>query len=191
MSQSDQQVDASKQHGTLISDETNNTDEKHLAEEDRLAVFTGRLLDHGDTLIYATVGVCFFLGGLVALGYSFWNFAYQLLKAPSINPTIMVGAIVQLISDLLLVVIIMEVLGTVIHYLKSHVTSLRPFLFIGIISATRGILLIGAKLTVFGSTDRTTNFTNDMIELGVSAGVILALGITIKLLGKSVDFDEQ
>lgn len=190
MSQSDQQVDASKQHGTLISDETNNTDEKHLAEEDRLAVFTGRLLDHGDTLIYATVGVCFFLGGLVALGYSFWNFAYQLLKAPSINPTIMVGAIVQLISDLLLVVIIMEVLGTVIHYLKSHVTSLRPFLFIGIISATRGILLIGAKLTVFGSTDRTTNFTNDMIELGVSAGVILALGITIKLLGKSVDFDE-
>ena len=190
MSQSDQQVDASKQHGTLISDETNNTDEKHHAEEDRLAVFTGRLLDRGDTLIYAIVGVCFFLGGLVALGYSFWNFAYLLLASP-INPPVMVGAIVSLISDLLLVVIIMEVLGTVIHYLKSHVTSLRPFLFIGIISATRGILLIGAKLTVGTNTDRGTNFTNDMIELGVSAGVILALGITIKLLGKSVDFDEQ
>ncbi len=94
----------------------------------------------------------------------------------------MVAAIVSLISDLLLVVIIMEVLGTVIHYLKSHVTSLRPFLFIGIISATRGILLIGAKLTVG---------TNDMIELAVSAGVILALGIPIKLLGTSVDFEEQ
>ena len=191
MSQSDQQVDASKQHGTLISDETNNTDEKHYAEEDRLAAFTGRLLDRGDTLIYAIVGVCFFLGGLVALGYSFWNFAYQLLITSPISPPIMVGAIVSLISDLLLVVIIMEVLGTVIHYLKSHVTSLRPFLFIGIISATRGILLIGAKLTVGTNTDRGTNFTNDMIELGVSAGVILALGITIKLLGKSVDFDEQ
>lgn len=191
MSQADQQVDASKQHGTLTSDQTNNIDDKHYAEEDRFAVFTGHLLDRGDSLIYAIVGACFFLGGLVALGYSFWNFAYLLLKAPTITPTIMVGAIVQLISDLLLVVIIMEVLGTVIHYLKSHVTSLRPFLFIGIISATRGILLIGAKLTVFGSTDRTMNFTNDMIELGVSAGVILALGITIKLLGKSVDFDEQ
>jgi uncharacterized membrane protein (DUF373 family) len=191
MSQSDQQVDASKQHGTLISNERNNTDEKHLTEEDRLAAFTGHLLDRGDTLIYAIVGVCFFLGGLVALGYSFWNFAYQLLITSSINPPIMVGAIVSLISDLLLVVIIMEVLGTVIHYLKSHVTSLRPFLFIGIISATRGILLIGAKLTVGGNTGRATNFTSDMIELGVSAGVILALGITIKLLGKSVDFDEQ
>ncbi len=191
MSQSDQQVDASKQHGTLISNETNNTYEKHHTEEDRLAAFTGHLLDRGDTLIYAIVGVCFFLGGLVALGYSFWNFAYQLLITSSISPPVMVGAIVSLISDLLLVVIIMEVLGTVIHYLKSHVTSLRPFLFIGIISATRGILLIGAKLTVGGNIARATNFTSDMIELGVSAGVILALGITIKLLGKSVDFDEQ
>lgn len=190
MSQSDQQVDASKQHGTLISDKTNDTDEKHYTEEDRLAAFTGRLLDRGDTLIYAIVGVCFFLGGFVALGYSFWNFAYQLLTASSITPLVMVEAIVQLISDLLLVVIIMEVLGTVIHYLKSHVTSLRPFLFIGIISATRGILLTGAKLTV-GSDIGRASFSSDMIELGVSAGVILALGITIRLLGKSVDFGEQ
>ena len=169
----------------------NNTDEKHHAEEDRLAAFTGRLLDRGNTLIYAIVGVYFFLGGLVALGYSFWNFAYQLLITSSINPPVMVGAIVQLISDLLLVVIIMEILGTVIHYLKAHVTSLRPFLFIGIISATRGVLLIGAKLTGGTDINRATNFSSDMIELGVSAGVILALGITIKLLGKSVDFDEQ
>jgi hypothetical protein len=72
-----------------------------------------------------------------------------------------------------------------------RVRKLRPFLFIGIISATRGILLIGTKLTVGGNISRATNFTSDMIELGVSAGVILALGITIKLLGKSVDFDEQ
>jgi hypothetical protein len=77
----------------------------------------------------------------------------------------------------------MEVLGTVTHYLKERATSLRPFLFIGIISATRGILSIGAKLSV-GTAD---NFTNEMIELGVNAAVILALGITIKLLGKDVD----
>ena len=135
MSQLDQQVDTSEQQGTLISDETDNTDEKHLAEGGRrLAVFT-RLLNRGDTFM-------------------------------------------------------MEVLGTVIHYLKSHVTSLRPFLYIGIISATRGILLIGAKLTVGGNPEIGMNFTNDMVELGVSAGVILALGITIKLLGKSADFEE-
>ncbi|HXZ04666.1 MAG TPA: phosphate-starvation-inducible PsiE family protein [Ktedonobacteraceae bacterium] len=188
MSQPDQHVNTSKQQGTLITDETDNTGEGHLAEEDRLSVFTERLLDRGDTIIYAIVGVSFLLAGILTLGYSFWNFAY-LLQASPMTPNTVVGAIVSLISDLLLVVIIMEVLGTVIHYLKSHVTSLRPFLYIGIISATRGILLIGAKLTVGGNPEIGMSFTNDMIELGVSAGIILALGITIKLLGKSADFE--
>jgi hypothetical protein len=67
---------------------------------------------------------------------------------------------------------------------------LRPFLFIGIISATRSILLIGAKLTVGSDINQGVSFSSDMIELGVSAGVILALGITIKLLGNMVDFNK-
>jgi uncharacterized membrane protein (DUF373 family) len=93
-------------------------------------------------------------------------------------------AIIQLVSDLLLVLIIMEVLSTVIHYLREHATSLRPFLFIGIVSATRGILSIGARLSVGGEKVSTQEFTTSMIELAINAAVILALGITLKLLGK-------
>src|SRR5438874_9814767 len=105
---------------------------------------------------------------------------------PNTTPqAVVAGAIIKLVSDLLLVLIIMEVLGTVIHYLKSHETSLRPFLFIGIISATRSILSIGARLSV-GAGGNEGGFTNAMIELGVSAAVILALGVTLKLLGKLV-----
>jgi hypothetical protein len=82
----------------------------------------------------------------------------------------------------------MEVLGTITHYLKSEATSLRPFLFIGIISATRSILSVGAKLSVAGSsTIGDPEFFHSMIELGVSAAVVLALGITLKLLGKDID----
>jgi uncharacterized membrane protein (DUF373 family) len=90
--------------------------------------------------------------------------------------------IIRFFSDLLLVLIIMEVLRTVIHYLKEYTTSLRPFLFIGIVSATRGILSIGARLAI----EKMDNpeFTRAMIELGVDALVILVLGITLKLLGK-------
>jgi hypothetical protein len=76
----------------------------------------------------------------------------------------------------------MEMLGTVIHYLQVHATSLRPFLFIGIISATRSILSIGARLSVEGFNLKEIDFAHAMIELGVSAAVILALGITLKLL---------
>jgi uncharacterized membrane protein (DUF373 family) len=106
----------------------------------------------------------------------------------NLAPSDVADAIIKIVSDLLLVLIVMEVLGTIIHYLKSHVTSLRPFLFIGIVSATRGILSIGAKLSVeSGSKLTQQEFSSAMIELGVNAAIILALGITLKLLGKFVE----
>ena len=164
----------------------------HANKEERLPR-SAALLEQADTLIYTIVGICFLVGALITLCYAFWAFGAQITDALSKNNvTLVAPAIIQFISDLLLVLIIMEVLGTVIHYLKSHETSLRPFLFIGIISATRSILSIGARLSVAtGATTGAegTEFIHAMIELGVSAAVILALGITIKLLGNLVDDD--
>jgi uncharacterized membrane protein (DUF373 family) len=197
---SDQQVSVNEPHDAPVIEEHSNhksNDER----EDRIAAISGNLLERSDSLIYATVGVCFFLGALFALGYSFWDFgsvmvdvqgavnAAGLNAAGQPNTTaqaVVAGAIIKLVSDLLLVLIIMEVMGTVIHYLKSHATSLRPFLFIGIVSATRGILSIGAKLSVESNVSQPV-FNMSMIELGVNAAVILALGITLKLLGKFVE----
>ncbi len=155
---------------------------------DPVARVAANFLDNGDSVIYAIVGICFLVGGLIALGYAFWDFINTISANWPINPSHLVSAIIQFVSDLLLVLIIMEVLGTVTHYLQSHTTSLRPFLFIGIVSATRGILSIGARLSV-ESTQHTTqqDFVNAMIELGVNGAVILALGVTLKLLGKLVE----
>jgi len=151
-----------------------------------LAQNSGRLLDRADSVIYFIVGVCFFLAAIMALTYTFWALGVSMidLRALPMNqqPAQGAQAIIELVSGLLLVLIIMEMLGTVIHYLQVHATSLRPFLFIGIISATRSILSIGARLSVEGFSLRETDFTHAMIELGVSAAVILALGITLKLL---------
>ena len=158
----------------------------HHAPEDRIAEFSSNLLDQGDSVIYAVVGACFFLGAIFALGYSFWHFADTILPFSKLTPTISAAAIIQLISDLLLVLISMEVLGTIIHYLKAHATSLRPFLFIGIVSATRGILSIGARLSVEQKVT-PEEFNRAMIELGVNAAVILALGITLKLIGRFLE----
>src|SRR5947209_17397690 len=169
-----------------MSEEMNRN---HQGTEDRIAEFSSNLLDQGDSVIYAVVGVCFFVGAIFALGYSFWHFADTIFPLSKLTPTISAAAIIQLISDLLLVLIIMEVLGTIIHYLKAHATSLRPFLFIGIVSATRGILSIGAKLSVEGNVNQSV-FNNAMIELGVNGAVILALGITLKLLGKLLEDDD-
>ncbi len=152
--------------------------------EARMATFASFFLDRGDSIIYTIVGACFFLAALFALGYSFWNFG-ALFVASHFQPALVGQAIIQLVSDLLLlVIIIMEVLGTVTHYLREHATSLRPFLYIGIISATRGILEIGARLSVEGTGISKQVFTNGMIELSVSGFVILALSTSLKLLGK-------
>jgi uncharacterized membrane protein (DUF373 family) len=160
---------------------------KH-ASDDFLAAFSSYWLESADTLIYAIVGTSFLLGALCALGYSFWVFGTQMINALTTNTISQIApAIIQFVSDLLLVLIIMEVLGTVLHYLKAHATSLRPFLFIGIVSATRSILSIGARLSIAGSSVDPAEFTRAMIELGVSAAVVLALGVTIKLLGKQLE----
>jgi len=53
-----------------------------------------------------------------------------------------------------------------------------------IISATRSILSIGARIAVENLSN--PDFIRAMIELGVNALVVLVLGITLKLLGKLV-----
>jgi hypothetical protein len=72
--------------------------------------------------------------------------------------------------------------------LQEGETTLRPFLFIGIISATRGILAVGARLSVDSNgTLSDPEFIRDMVELGVNAVVIIALGVTMKLIGQYLE----
>lgn len=154
--------------------------------KDRLAEFSSYLLDRVDSLIYTLVGVCFLIAAIFALGYSAWEFSEHLRAIAGRSASVSAASsVIQFVSELLLVLIIMEVMGTIVHYLRSHTTSLQPFLFIGIVSATRSLLSIGARLSVEQVSG--TEFTRAIIELGVNAAVILALGITLKLLGRLVE----
>jgi len=144
-----------------------------------------RILDGLDSIIYALVGLFFIGAALLALGYSL---SHLLLDFKIQVPLSQVGQFVlDYVSDLLLVLIIMEVLGTVRSYLEKGDTSVKPFLFIGIISATRGILSIGARLSIQGAQLSVEDFQRSIIELGVDALVIIALGITFHILGKDAD----
>jgi hypothetical protein len=76
----------------------------------------------------------------------------------------------------------MELLGTIRSYVEKGDTSVEPFLIIGIISATRGILSVGARLYITGTPLTPDEFRNAMIELAVNAVVIIALGVTMRIL---------
>jgi uncharacterized membrane protein (DUF373 family) len=88
------------------------------------------------------------------------------------------------INDVLFVVIVMELLRTVVAHLETDDFQLRSFMIIGIISAVRHILGVGARLTLEPETSQTA-FNRAQIELGVSAGVVLALAVSYILVSRS------
>ncbi len=156
-----------------------------------------RFFETTDSLIYALVGACFLIAALVSLCYSVIKFGVALWPPTGKNlgdvftSANTATSLISFVSDLLLTLIIMEVLGTVVHYLRTRATSLKPFLFIGIISATRGVLAVGARLSVENvqqlSASQGAEFRYSMIELGVNAGVIIALGLAVRLFGRFLD----
>jgi uncharacterized membrane protein (DUF373 family) len=88
------------------------------------------------------------------------------------------------INDVLFVVIVMELLRTVIGHLEATDFQLGPFLIVGIISAVRHILTVGARLTLAGAGSES-HFVRTQIELAVSAAVVLALSLGLLLVRRA------
>jgi uncharacterized membrane protein (DUF373 family) len=88
------------------------------------------------------------------------------------------------INDVLFIVILMELLRTGVAHLETDDFQIKSFLIVGIISAVRHILSVGAKLTLTGEVTSSV-FRHAQIELGVSAGVVLALAIGLWLISKT------
>jgi uncharacterized membrane protein (DUF373 family) len=150
-----------------------------------------RLLNGIDLVIYFLVAAAFVLAAGLALLYSLANIIAQFphtwlpLPLDQTDLKLFAQTILQFVSDLLLVLIIMEVLSTVKSYIEKEGTSIEPFLIIGIISATRGILSIGARLSVTGENVTGTPFYDDMIELAVNAFIIIALGLILRVVSNT------
>jgi uncharacterized membrane protein (DUF373 family) len=137
-----------------------------------------RFLRLAEVVVYALIGIAFLLGAIAMLVYTVVSFldTYESNGFPL--------AIVTLINDLLLIMIIMEVLRTIVSYLEEKGTSLRPFLFIAAISATRRVLAVGAQMTITGESLTPEKFQEATIELGVNATAILVIALALFLLDR-------
>jgi uncharacterized membrane protein (DUF373 family) len=133
------------------------------------------LIEWTDRAIHVFVGVLFLVAAVWIGIYAVKTFLHELSSG---SDDFLVEAI-DLINSLLLVLIILEVLGTVRSYLQEGHTSLKPFLVIGIISATRRILAVGAESGVAKNFSSETTFQHLMIDLGVNAAVVLALALAL------------
>jgi uncharacterized membrane protein (DUF373 family) len=89
-------------------------------------------------------------------------------------------SIIHLVNDVLLALIILELLWTVIRFLKKQKFIMGPFLAIGIIAAVRRILLIEAQTSFLEHVP-----VEKLYEIGLSAVVILILMVAYFLSVKA------
>jgi uncharacterized membrane protein (DUF373 family) len=131
----------------------------------------------------------YLIAGFVLVATALAILVYALVAFVSKVQLGFLEASIVLINDVLLTLIVLELLRTVIGFIRGHgqpnvAESLIPFLVIGGISATRRILAVGATLGVeeIKGTLEGVRFSQAMVELGVSGGLIVAVGVTLVIL---------
>jgi len=105
------------------------------------------------------------------------------------NPFFPTGMI-QAINDILFIIIILEILRTVVARYTDGVFQLQNFLIIGVIAAVRHILTVGASMTLADGKTQV-EFDRSVIELGISAGIVVALVFGIFLSKASNSFSTK
>ncbi len=132
-----------------------------------------RWMETLDGLGYITAGFSFLLLGMVVFAHAWYVFV------ASIGSGVLHAAL-SLIHDLLLVVILLELFRTIINFLKTHIITLEPFLYICIIASTRRILTTGAE-TAYSENLTTEVFHRYLLDVGVNVLVIVALVVAVFL----------
>lgn len=97
-----------------------------------------------------------------------------------------ISTLLHVLNDVLLVLIVMELMWPIIKFLKREAFSLAPFLYIGIISCIRRILLIEAEHSIVSQApDYKAQW--DLLwpvlaELGTNVVIILLLAISLRIV---------
>jgi hypothetical protein len=128
-----------------------------------------------EDLVYIGLAALLAICAVLLLGGGTVTFARQLASGT------IAAAVIGLLDRLLLTLMIVELLYTVQVSFREHALVPEPFLIVGLIAATRRILVLTAE---FGTlADRTEAvFRTAMIELGVLTLMIVAFVASLLML---------
>jgi uncharacterized membrane protein (DUF373 family) len=152
------------------------TDDEGLPTEPpagRLATYLVLLLHLGEDVVFFVLSVLLFGIAVVVLART----GHDLIFRPPHEE--FAETMTRGLNGVLFVVIVMESLRTIIARFQGVGFRLQPFLVIAIISTVRHILTVGARLSLAGE---DAPLQRTMIELGVNAGVVLALTVSLVLI---------
>ena len=91
------------------------------------------------------------------------------------------GRVIELLDRILLILMLVEVLYTVQVSFREHTLVPEPFLIVGLIAATRRILVLVAELNKFLE-QPNGSFRNAMTELGFLTVLTVALVASLMML---------
>ena len=156
------------------------TDEKTTATG---ALMSG-IFQNVETSAYLILGLLLALTTLLAIGSagaSLWHSVVTFGATDSVVATI---------DRLLFVFMLVEILHTVRVSFRTGVLTCEPFLIVGLIASIRRVLVITLKSSAASQGGKVigenpTLFASTMLELGVLAGLILVMVLSIYLLRRS------
>lgn len=131
-------------------------------------IFVNKLLTIVDDVILVLVGL-----GIVAVA--------GLLMLEAVTDFVYYNqhSISHIISDLMFVLIVMELFRQVMRQLNRHTFSLNPFIFIGVIASIRGLLLTQMKIGM-----GEESWEGGVIKLGIHAIIVLVLVVSMYFYSK-------
>lgn len=128
----------------------------------------GRWFGYIDDVILIVVALGIVALAIILLAEAFSDFYYFTTHS-----------ILHIISELMFVLILMELFRQVLRQLSRHKFSLNPFLFIGLIASIRGILIIQMRLALGWSESWIT-----LAQIGIYAVIVLIMVISYYLSAK-------
>jgi hypothetical protein len=128
-----------------------------------------------EDIVYVGLGGLLSVSALLLLGSGAVAFIRQLTDG------VLASAVTGLLDRLLLTLMIVELLYTVQVSFREHALVPEPFLIVGLVAATRRILVLTAE---FGDLPNRGEafFRTSMIELGVLTGMIVAFVASLLML---------
>lgn len=140
-----------------------------------LADWCRKMLLKADMIFHVIAAVFLLVACVFIFYYAFLNI---------LNPSR--DSMIHLVNDVLLALIILELLWTVIRWLKKQKFVLAPFFAIGIIAALRRILLVEAQTSTLEHVPYEKLF-----EIGLSAVIIIILMFAYYLSVKADKLEQQ
>ena len=144
-------------------------------EEARARVWIAQIFTRVEDVVYIGLGAVLAGTAIVLLGYLGYAFVQHLVAGT------LPDQVVALLDRVLLVLMIVEVLYTVQVSFREHALVPEPFLIVGLIAATRRILVLIAEFAHLLEKGDLA-FRNAMIELGLLTFMVVALVAALLML---------